>query len=755
MLADNRKQRRARERSEARKSRRVQKAVVALSAGIAVGVGAAGAAGAETIGSQAIAENSYTTVENLIVIADNLGRTQVAMLAPAASVLPDGWVPVVTSEYSTSTEQLNFLEALTQGGQLLLAVPDTSHVPGASTALSGISPQVAQALSALPLADTLGSGATVYSKMGTALVGLNLVNLDTGIQNGLADAAELLGGNKVDQDAGQLTGIPSIDDALGFWTGSRTTSNWTGTVNWLGASGTTWISQDQVRMDGITSEQLTALFGQNLNQPDALVVSNGSKELVKVGETCRWGICIPKYDYVWIGETDGDGNQVHTTIYDPNAGVADALSALDGIDVGGFTITQREAGGSYTGALGGQAGWLAAATQVVVPGGSGADDYVATVPVYAAGISLPDGLFTTGMELSPGLVTTSGQSVDSVLGSSTSTWSLPALGVGAQQTSLLESSHLGPDGFSYNSGWTIAAITLGDVTVPVVYSLGSVNVGPNGFGVSGPSIMGVGLPGFQVGSAPSGSVSSTIPDAISQLLGDVPTSVITLTPEMLFQLAQIEDPTGGVLSDPIGTLESVLSPLFTKYVTPTATEVSQAIADAATEAVNQGSSAIAAASAKAADVTSELADATESASQLAVTPQDVVEPSAVETAVPSSVGRHALPDERYAPTDTTDASTTYVGRHRADDGESSDAANDDATTDVGSEGTGSDAGTVTAGSDTGNSDSGSADTAGADAADAGSSSSDTGSSSAAGPDGSADVGTSDSSGSDSGDGAAA
>ena len=32
MLADNRKQRRARERSEARKSRRVQKAVVALSA---------------------------------------------------------------------------------------------------------------------------------------------------------------------------------------------------------------------------------------------------------------------------------------------------------------------------------------------------------------------------------------------------------------------------------------------------------------------------------------------------------------------------------------------------------------------------------------------------------------------------------------------------------------------------------------------------------------------------------------------------
>ncbi len=694
MLAGNRKQRRARERSEVRKSRRMQKAVVALSAGIAVGVGAAGGAYAETIQAQTISQNSYATVENLIAISDNLGRTQIALLAPAGSVLPEGWVPVVTSELSTpDPEQLNFLEALTQGGQLLLAVPDTSHVPGASTALSGISPQVAQGLAAIPLAGTLGSGATVYAKMASAWAQLNLINLTTAGKNFEADINEsVLGKDKVAQDAGELTGIPELDDALGFWTGSRTTSNWTGTTSWLGATGTTWISQDRVTMDGTTSEQLKESFSEELNNPDALVVKNGSIERVKVGETCVWGYCVPKYDYVWVGQTNADGTQKYTTTYDPNAEVTKALAALDGIDIGGFSITQREAGGAYTGALGGKAGWLAAATQVVVPGVGGADDYVATVPLFAAGVSLPDDMFTTGMQLSPGLVTASGQSVDSVLGSRSATWSVPGLGLGVQRTSLLESGHLGPDGFAYNSGWTIATITLGDTTVPVVYSLGSVNVGPNGIGATGPSFMGVGLPGFQLGSAPSGSTSSA--DAISQLLGDVPTSVIVLTPEMLFQLAQIEDPSGGVLNDPIGTLEKVLSPLFTEYVTPTATQISQALADATIEAVNKGSDRLAAASTKAVELTGDLADNAERVGQDVVSPMGAAGlMSADDAAAQSSTEKSALTDVQDPQFNDVDVPMPYVGKHRADDVEPTGGSQD-----VGSEngdgGNGSDNGDV-------------------------------------------------------------
>ena len=151
MPAYNRTQRRERHREETRKSRRIQKAVVALGASLAVGAGAAGSAYADSLNTNQVAENSYSTVENLIAIADNLGRTQIALLAPVGKSLPEGWVPVVTSEHSTTSHQLTFLEALTEGGKLVLAVPDSSSIPGTSTSLSGISPQAAQVLAALPL----------------------------------------------------------------------------------------------------------------------------------------------------------------------------------------------------------------------------------------------------------------------------------------------------------------------------------------------------------------------------------------------------------------------------------------------------------------------------------------------------------------------------------------------------------------------------------------------------------------------------
>ncbi|MCH5644172.1 hypothetical protein [Gordonia sp. ABSL49_1] len=672
----------------------MRRAAVALGAGIAIGVGSGGAAYAESINSYQISQNSYSTVENLIVIADNLGRTQIALLAPIGSRLPEGWVPVVTSDYATNTEQLNFIEALTQGGALLLAVPDSSHVPGASTALSGISPLAAQVVAGLPLAGTLGSGATVYAKMFATWIALNGINVETVAQNFGADLLDTLGQDKVTQHAGVLEGIPSLDQALGFWTGNRTTSNWTGNARWLGATTTSWIKQDQVTMNGITSGQLKALFAQSLNTPDALVVANGSNELVQTGVQTvviipaipPSRVCIPFIGCVnypgspavteelpifsteWIGETDADGNQVHTTIYDPNDAIPGALAQLDDINVGGFSITQREAGGTYTGPLGGKAGWLGAATQVVVPGTDGKPDYVATVPIFAAGVSLPDNLFTTGMQLSPGLVTTTGQSVNTTLGSRSSTVSIPGLGFAAERTSLLESSHLGPDGFSYNSGWTIATIKVGDAIVPLVYSLGSVNFGPNGIGLSGPSFMGVGLEGFQLGTAPS-TTGSSIPGDISGILNGLPTTVITLTPKLLFQLAQIEDPTNGVLSDPIGTLEKVLNPLFTKYVTPTATQISQALADAATEAVNNGSDRLAAASRKAAEVTGEIAQKVEAqpANTTAATPQLAMERTADDTTVtPPPSGRHARTQGQNEQNDGANAKP-YVGQHRAED----------------------------------------------------------------------------------------
>ncbi|UAK39155.1 hypothetical protein K8O93_05390 [Gordonia bronchialis] len=141
----NRADRRRSAPEQSRSSKRLTKTVAALGAALVIGTGAAAPTLAAELNAGQIAENNYLTTQNIITITDNLGRTQIALLAPLGSVLPEGWVPAVTSKTSSSTEELNILGVISEAAGMLVAVPDTSHVPGIP-ALAGVGVLPAQLL---------------------------------------------------------------------------------------------------------------------------------------------------------------------------------------------------------------------------------------------------------------------------------------------------------------------------------------------------------------------------------------------------------------------------------------------------------------------------------------------------------------------------------------------------------------------------------------------------------------------------------
>lgn len=651
----NRADRRRSAPEQSRSSKRLTKTVAALGAALVIGTGAAAPTLAAELNAGQIAENNYLTTQNIITITDNLGRTQIALLAPLGSVLPEGWVPAVTSKTSSSTEELNILGVISEAAGMLVAVPDTSHVPGIP-ALAGVGVLPAQLLLGGQLVGRIAGLGLAGAQVGVAAGLLKLVNPATTLANGAATVTQTFGGDKVNRPAGQLTGIPSIDEALSFVGGTKTSTSWNGTFNLpiAGISSQSWITQDRLTVNSMSADQIKQQFSDRLNTPESLEVAKGQTKCVKTGLAC-----LSLANWQWVPTKDSDGNPVYAVTYDPNSLVAEALSTLDNVDVQGFSIIKREVGSAYTLPLAGSAGWLAGMTQVVVPGTNGQPDKVSTVPFVAGGFKSPGDLFTIGGQYTPGIVTNGAQSVKSVLGSRSSSFSIPLANLGIEQTSVLESAYIGPDGFIYDSGWTIAILNIGGTPIPVIYSLGSVNFGPQGIGFTSPSIFGVGLPGFQLGTTPTGAGASNggLIDAIGGI--DLPTSLIVLDPKLVFDALGINDPTGLGLDDPVGMLrkvETALSPLFTKYVTPTASQISQALADVATELVNQASTTVRDTSAAVAEATDQIADSTEEVTNQVTS---------------TTSGKHAL-DE-----------STYVGRHRVDSTDQSVADNratDESTT---------------------------------------------------------------------------
>ncbi|MFT4085822.1 MAG: hypothetical protein QM658_01490 [Gordonia sp. (in: high G+C Gram-positive bacteria)] len=639
--------RRAQERSEpnrrARKAALAAGAVVA-SASIAFGPGIAHA---EQLNSVQNAENGYATWNNLIIVADNLGRTQGALLAPLRGLAPDGSLPTTTNTRTGDSTKMTFIEGLPAVVGAAMKTPSTEHVPGAAGVLGAgaLAAGLPQYATVLPTVLAAGNTATTVTPKSAATIAALLgIDATTLTKNTAADVTGLLG-DKVDQHAGYIA--PKLDlnnplGLLGLPDVQHDSSAWSNSYDWpmLQINGKTWMVQDRYTVDPVTSAALKDKYREQIGTLDTLQVQKGQTKAVHVGDdvtqipwclkwggflnlTCKqWGtkdVVTPKYETQFVPELGADGKPVYETTYDPNLGVENALDNLNGIDVAGFSFLKREAGGEYK-FLDGSLGWLTSTTQVIVPGVGGKPDQVTTVPLSAAGVALPFGLLTAGGLYTPGIVTQNGQTVSSTLGSRSQGLAIPLLGLGVDTTSLLESFQMGPDGIAYNSGWTLGTIDAGlGVPIPVLYSLGSFNVGPKGVGYTSPSFFGVGLPSFQLGTTPgSTAIDGDILSQLTGVLGDkLPTSLIVLDPKTLFALLNITDPTGLGLTDPFDTTQKALNPLFTGLVTPSGTALAQLLADQATKSANSSSSLKKKLSGDVAGLTGKLAEHTEDAAKKA------------------------------------------------------------------------------------------------------------------------------------------
>ncbi len=72
----------------------------------------------------------------------------------------------------------------------------------------------------------------------------------------------------------------------------------------------------------------------------------------------------------------------------------------------------------------------------------------------------------------------------------------------------MQAWYVGTNGFNYNSGQSVLLANVGGLPIPIEYSMGAVNFGASGVGVTLPSLFGVGLvPSFQIGT-PVGQESS-------------------------------------------------------------------------------------------------------------------------------------------------------------------------------------------------------------------------------------------------------
>jgi hypothetical protein len=571
------------------------------------------------------AENDYQTSQNVAQIESSLGSIQGSVLNPISKVAPQGWLPTSTNTgYTSTTTSLSYLNALGRTASMIAAQPDLSGVPGGTT-LGSAALLPAQIAQAVPLASPVAGGAAAVLQTTGAITALQGINVEIGAANTLnAGLSSLYSGLNipiVEPQSPLITGIPSLNDVLPQAT--ETTSSWSNNFAWpvLDIAANSWSTSDQLVVPGVTTQDIADQFDLTVPGPVTSTtpvygtvnvptqVPNYTLQVVQTGSHQVWvppvtlfgHVITPGFwktipDYSTELLPDGTYTTVNvptieqtgtttSTLLTPQDQVNSALGLLNGINVPGYTITKTSTGSDVTLPGDGALGWTYQSTTVDVKSTDGSPDQVSTVPVVAAGFAAPFGLLTTGALYSPGVVTQSGQSTNTTLGSHSFDLSSPILNSGIQTTSLLESSHVGPDGVSYNSGWTVALINVGGTTIPLVYSLGSANVGPNGVGYTSPSFFGVGLPSFQLGTPPGGSsAGGNVLSSIGNI--SLPTSVIALDPKTVFSALGITDPTGLGLTDPFGTAQSTLSPLFTKLVTPVATPVWQAGANVAVQVAN-------------------------------------------------------------------------------------------------------------------------------------------------------------------------
>ena len=235
------------------------------------------------------------------------------------------------------------------------------------------------------------------------------------------------------------------------------------------------------------------------------------------------------------------------------------LAPLNLINTPSVTAWIPAGQGNYGLPLGGSIGWLATMPTLNVGPvlNLSTTDTVVATPIFAGGAVLPLGLASFGYVGTPGVVFPTATGVSTLGGTSLTSFAIPGLGLSMTNLNILSSIYVGTNGINWNSGTSVLILTTPFGALPIVYSLGSFNIGATGFGFTLPSLFTIGLlPPFQVGTAPTQqSPDGLIPANVLNLGLGIPTQ----TNDLITLLG---------LPNPGDAVEAILNPLFNTFVAP-------------------------------------------------------------------------------------------------------------------------------------------------------------------------------------------
>lgn len=229
--------------------------------------------------------------------------------------------------------------------------------------------------------------------------------------------------------------------------------------------------------------------------------------------------------------------------------------------------------GVYTFPLDAAMGWWAAAPTLAVSDGISQNDFVISLPTAAAGLEVPGGLGQAGV-FSVAAVLPSASGLYIPVGATISNASIPSLGFGLTTLNVSSGNYVGTDGVNLNNGQNILVIQnalTGAVPIPIIYSLGGFNLGPEGIGYTAPSLYGISpISPIQIGTASTGR------DAV----GIIPADLIPVGDILPTQLVSVSGLVSGLLGfeDPSAAIGSGLAPIYSAVVTPGAQQLSNLLA---------------------------------------------------------------------------------------------------------------------------------------------------------------------------------
>lgn len=422
--------------------------------------------------------NSY---DNILVAQGNLGGAAADFWAPFAAasggLLPSFSAGTTQNSLDTVSEILAALsQALDQG-------TDISVVPGIDNAAAAT---VLQGMLA-----GLGVNTDVAATLGAVIGYLGAIN---GTLASVGDLIDTVNG----LDVLDLLDPISLSDLLGL---TATQTEFTSAYSWLGLSGLTKMGNTYVNLDSLT---VSGLVGNLTDLVPELLGGNG-------------GVLGDLLDGLGLGGL--------------NLGSLEAiLQQLDIVATPEVTAWIPAASGAYDLPLGGSLGYLAAMPTIAIGplssivnsdvidlGDLGLDQLdgiadldsatVIAIPIFAAGAELPGGLANYGVANVSVLFPTA-TGVTSLGGTTLQTLNIPLAATSLTNLNTLQAWYVGTNGFNYNSGQSVLLANVGGLPIPIEYSMGAVNFGTSGVGVTLPSLFGVGLvPSFQIGT-PVGQESS-------------------------------------------------------------------------------------------------------------------------------------------------------------------------------------------------------------------------------------------------------